>query len=73
MLYFANVAVHANADYQVIFPPSTEFGTQHGKREFVHWPIGHETLRRAGPPRRGPELVEEPPHAGLHFRLELRG
>ncbi len=31
MLYFANVAVHANADYQVIFPPGTEFGTQHAK------------------------------------------
>jgi len=40
MLYFANIATHANDDYQVIFPPSTEFGTQHGKSEFVNWPIG---------------------------------
>ncbi|MGE5608882.1 MAG: DUF5107 domain-containing protein [Bacillota bacterium] len=40
LLYFANIAVHANPDYQVIFPPATEFGTQHGKSEFVNWPIG---------------------------------
>jgi tetratricopeptide (TPR) repeat protein len=40
MLCFSNVAVHSNADYQVIFPPSTEFGTQHAKREFTHWPFG---------------------------------
>jgi tetratricopeptide (TPR) repeat protein len=40
MLYFSNVAVHANESYQVIFPPGTEWGTQHAKREFVKWPIG---------------------------------
>jgi tetratricopeptide (TPR) repeat protein len=39
-LYFSNVAVHANDDYQVIFPPSTQFGTQHAKSEFTTWPIG---------------------------------
>ena len=39
MLCFANVAVHTNQDYQVIFPPSTQFGTYHGKREFIDWPI----------------------------------
>ena len=42
ILYFANIAVHANEDYQVIFPPSTQYGTQHAKSEFVHWPIGQE-------------------------------
>ncbi|MHB1033131.1 MAG: DUF5107 domain-containing protein [Pirellulales bacterium] len=40
LLYFANVAVHANPEYQVLFPPGTEYGTQHAKREFVDWPIG---------------------------------
>jgi tetratricopeptide (TPR) repeat protein len=40
LLYFANVAVPANADYQVVFPPGTRYGTQHGKSEFVDWPIG---------------------------------
>ena len=41
-LYFANTGVHTNEDYQVIFPPSTEFGVYHGKNEFVRWPISHE-------------------------------
>jgi tetratricopeptide (TPR) repeat protein len=39
-LYFANVAVHADKDYQIIFPPSTQFATQHSKVEFSRWPIG---------------------------------
>ncbi len=39
MLCFANVAVHTNEDYQVIFPPSTQYGTHHHKREFTKWPI----------------------------------
>jgi tetratricopeptide (TPR) repeat protein len=39
LLYFANVAVHTNNDYQIIFPPATHFATQHAKREFVRWPI----------------------------------
>lgn len=38
-LFFANIAVHANADYQVIFPPDTRWVTNHGKREFSRWPI----------------------------------
>jgi tetratricopeptide (TPR) repeat protein len=41
-LYFANTGVHSNEDYQVIFPPSTEFGVYHGKNQFVRWPISHE-------------------------------
>lgn len=43
MLCFANAAVHANENYQVIFPPSTQFGVHHAKREFVDWPIAHST------------------------------
>jgi tetratricopeptide (TPR) repeat protein len=39
MLCFANVAVHADQDYQIIFPPSTQFVAQHLKREFTTWPI----------------------------------
>jgi tetratricopeptide (TPR) repeat protein len=39
ILAWANVAVHTNDNYQVIFPPSTQFGTHHAKREFVRWPI----------------------------------
>jgi len=39
MLCFANAAVHTNEHYQVIFPPSTQFGTHHHKRQFTRWPI----------------------------------
>jgi hypothetical protein len=39
MLCFANVAVHVNEDYQVIFPPGTQYGTHHHKREFTTWPV----------------------------------
>lgn len=38
-LCFANPAVHVNENYQVIFPPTTQFGTHHAKRQFVTWPI----------------------------------
>jgi tetratricopeptide (TPR) repeat protein len=41
MLCFANVAVSANDNYQVIFPPSTQWVTYHGKRDFAEWPIAH--------------------------------
>jgi tetratricopeptide (TPR) repeat protein len=39
MLSFSNVAVHVNDSYQVIYPPSTQFVTYHGKRDFTTWPI----------------------------------
>jgi tetratricopeptide (TPR) repeat protein len=39
MLCFANVAVPPNDDYQVIFPPSTQYSTGHSKRSFQPWPV----------------------------------
>ena len=39
LLCFANVAVHTNENYQVIFPPSTQYATHHSKRQFTAWPI----------------------------------
>lgn len=42
ILFWANVAVHSTPGYQVIFPPSTQFATFHGKHEFTHWPISQE-------------------------------
>jgi tetratricopeptide (TPR) repeat protein len=39
MLCFANVAVNANENYQIIFPPSTQYVTHHLKRQFTTWPI----------------------------------
>ncbi|MDR3196599.1 MAG: DUF5107 domain-containing protein [Planctomycetaceae bacterium] len=39
ILYWANVSVHCDENYQVHFPPTTEFGTGHSKTEFRRWPI----------------------------------
>jgi len=41
-LIFANTAVHANENYQVIFPPSTQYGTSHSKTAFTEWPISNQ-------------------------------
>lgn len=38
-LYWANVSVHANNDYQVQFPPQTVFGTTHSKTNYSDWPF----------------------------------
>ena len=46
MLCFANVAVRANDQYQVIYPPSTQFVTYHSKNQFTTWPIA--TTRYSG-------------------------
>jgi len=46
ILCFANVAVHTNENYQVIFPPSTQYVTHHSKRQFTTWPIA--TTRYGG-------------------------
>ena len=43
MLYWANVATHANDEYQIIFPPSTQIATYHAKNSFCHWPITRES------------------------------
>jgi len=45
-LCFANVGIHASGEYQVIFPPSTQFATYHTKNQFARWPISHEVFNR---------------------------
>jgi len=40
MLYWANVSVHCDENYQVIFPPDVQFGTDHSKVYFTRWPDG---------------------------------
>lgn len=45
MLYWSNVATHVDQNYQIIFPPSVEFGTFHSKESFCRWPITHEAFR----------------------------
>lgn len=44
MLYWANVSVHCNEQYQVIFPPDVQFGADHHKVYFTHWPQGEAVL-----------------------------
>ncbi len=39
MLCFANLAVHASDQYQIIFPPGTQWVTYHAKNQFAAWPI----------------------------------
>lgn len=56
MLYFTNAGVHSNENYQVIFPPSTEWVTQHAKREYAGWPIAHETYNGVDFTELGSEL-----------------
>jgi len=45
ILYWANVAVHVDENFQVIFPPSVDLATFHSKIDFSHWPISNETYR----------------------------
>lgn len=44
MLYWSNIATLVDDNYQIIFPPSTEFGTFHCKNTFCHWPVTHEAF-----------------------------
>ncbi len=74
MLSFSNVAVHVNDDYQVIYPPSTQFVTYHGKRDFTTWPIATTKFMGADyTVGRGCELVQEPSDREQHVCLELLG
>jgi tetratricopeptide (TPR) repeat protein len=45
-LYWANPSVHADTNYQVIFPPSVEYVTQHHKSEMTTWPIADRRYNR---------------------------
>jgi len=44
-LYFANVAVHVNDDYQFIFPPDVEMVNFHYVTEFARWPIPNQVYQ----------------------------
>ena len=38
-LFWANPSVFCDSAYQVIFPPSVQYVTHHGKRQMTAWPI----------------------------------
>jgi tetratricopeptide (TPR) repeat protein len=42
LLIWANMAVHANENYQVIFPPDVKHAVYHAKTEFTGWPISRQ-------------------------------
>jgi len=44
-LDFTNAGVHANENYQVIFPPDTQFAVYHAKVYFARWPISHDVYQ----------------------------
>lgn len=44
-LYWANAAVHANEDYQVIFPPDTTYAVHHAKDQACDWPVFSGTFK----------------------------
>ena len=45
-LFWANPSVHVDTTYQVIFPPSVQYVTQHAKREMTTWPISDRRYNR---------------------------
>jgi len=44
-LYWANVAVHVNENYQTVFPPSAQVVTFHSKTDFTQWPVAQAGYR----------------------------
>ncbi len=45
-LFWANPSVHVDTTYQVIFPPSVQYVTQHAKREMTTWPVADRRYNR---------------------------
>jgi tetratricopeptide (TPR) repeat protein len=43
-LFFANAGTHSNENYQVFFPPDTQYVTYHGKNQFARWPVSREVF-----------------------------
>jgi tetratricopeptide (TPR) repeat protein len=42
IMAWANAAVHAGSDYQVFFPPLTQYVTYHKKNQFSEWPVSNQ-------------------------------
>jgi tetratricopeptide (TPR) repeat protein len=74
ILHWANVAVHSGPDYQVYFPPDTEWATFHGKNQFSRWPISREQFNNidytAGV---DVSLLKSHPKATSFFAWESKG
>lgn len=72
-LYWANVAVHANKEYQVIFPPSVQVATFHAKNSFTHWPWSTD-IYNGQDFTRGVDLSwwKNSPEANSYFAYDLK-
>ncbi len=72
-LYWANVAVHTNKEYQVIFPPSVQVATFHAKNSFTHWPFSTEVYNSQDFTR-GVDLSwwKNSPEANSYFAYDLK-
>jgi tetratricopeptide (TPR) repeat protein len=72
-LYWANVAVHTNKDYQVIFPPSVQVATFHAKNSFTNWPVSTEVYNDQDFTR-GVDLSwwKNSPEANSYFAYDLK-
>ena len=72
-LYWANVAVHTNKEYQVIFPPSVQVATFHAKNSFTHWPFSTEVYNGQDFTR-GVDLSwwKNSPEANSYFAYDLK-
>ncbi len=44
-LFWANAAVHANENYQVIFPPDVERAVFHSKTQFTDYPVSRQVYQ----------------------------
>ena len=72
VLYWANVAVHVNDDYQILFPPSVQVATYHSKIDFTHWPVGQGEYR--GHDYKGVDLSwwKNSPYSNSFFAWQLQ-
>ncbi len=43
-LWWANVGVHTNENYQVFFPPDVDHVTFHARADMSYWPVAHGTF-----------------------------
>ncbi len=48
-MWWANLAVPVNGDYQVVFPPDVEWVNDHDRRAVIGWPIAKGIYRTARP------------------------
>ena len=46
LLIWANLAVHVNENYQVVFPPDCNRAVFHAKVQFTDWPVSHQVYQR---------------------------